>query len=145
MEKAGESRMHRMDRRSRNLLALVVAVLGACASGGCIYIPTFGASEGENVSRFVGAADSKRTLRLGLSTRHDVIALLGGPTAASDESVLISHAPQDSHTLIYRWQTLQGYGGMLIGPCSGLGWFKDYRSLTFQFNDGGVIDRIKQE
>jgi len=134
-----------MDRLSRNLVALVVTALGACAAGGCIYIPTFGATEGQNVSKFVGAADSKRPLRVGLSTRHDVIELLGEPKATSDDSVLISRAPQDSHTLIYRWQTLQGYGGMLIGPCSGLGWFKDYHSLTFQFNDGWIIDRTKQE
>ena len=134
-----------MDRLSRNFIALVVAVLGACASGGCIYIPTFGATEGQNVSKFVGAADSKRPLRVGVSTRQDVIELLAEPKATSDDSVLISHAPQDSHTLIYRWQTLQGYGGMLIGPCHGLGWFKDYHSLTFQFNNGGVIDQIKQE
>jgi hypothetical protein len=134
-----------MDRLSRSFIALVVAVLGACASGGCIYIPTFGATEGQNVSKFAGAADSKAPLRVGLSTRHDVIQVLGEPKATCDDWVLKAHAPQDSHTLVYCWQTLQGYGGMLIGPCSGLGWLKDYHSLTFHFNNGWVIDQIKQE
>jgi hypothetical protein len=134
-----------MNRLSRNFIALGVAVLGACASGGCIFIPTFGATEGQDVSKFVGAADSKAPLRVGVSTRHDVIERLGEPKATSDDSISISHAPEDSHTLIYRWQTLWAYGGMLIGPCHGLGWFKDYHSLTLQFNDGWVIDRIKQQ
>jgi len=134
-----------MNRLCRDFITVVVAVLGVCASGGCIFIPTFGATEGENVSKFVGAADSKAPLRVGVSTRHDVIELLGEPKATPDDWVLKSNAPQDSHTLIYHWQTLWCYGGMLIGACSGLGWFKDYHSLTFHFNNGWVIDQIKEQ
>jgi len=129
----------------RNVLTLAVAVLGACGCGGCIYIPTFGiGGEGRDVSKDVGDADSKRPLRVGVSTKHDVIELLGEPTPKSDGAVE-SRAGDDLRELTYRWQTREGYGGMLIGPCHGLGWFMDYHSLTLHFDKRWVIDRVKWE
>ncbi|HET6247588.1 MAG TPA: hypothetical protein VFE47_07825 [Tepidisphaeraceae bacterium] len=130
---------------SRNLIAWLIAVIGACASGGCVFIPAFGVTQGQDVSKSVGTADSKAPLRVGLSTRNDVIKLLGEPKPAADDWILKGGEPKDSHKLIYYWQTLQWYGGMLLGPCSGLGWLKDYHSLAFHFDNGWVIDQVKQQ
>jgi hypothetical protein len=133
-----------MTRLSRTLFTLALAALGASMTGGCIYIPAFG-TEGKDVSRYFGEANSDAPLRVGVSTKDEVISLLGEPKSLPDDAVFGVVQSQDPQALTYRWQTRRGYGGMLIGSCSGLGWFKDDHSMTLYFDDRQVIDRRRQD
>src|SRR4051812_30229430 len=83
-------------KRFRSTRSLTVAILLIAVAvwllAGCIYIPTFNATvKGNNVSGEVGPPQSKKLLRTGIATRHDVERLLGPPSCANTDQSEIAY------------------------------------------------------
>jgi hypothetical protein len=64
------------------LLPVALLAIGLYLLVGCVYIPTFGGlKSGRNYAKQVGDAKSKAAIRVGVSTRDDVLRAFGEPYA----------------------------------------------------------------
>ncbi len=108
----------------RFVLPATLIGLGVFLLVGCIYIPTFnGVKTGQNYSKKVGDAKSRKPVRVGRSTFEDVLRILGAPSATK---------PGDE-ALAYAW-TVQT--GVAIWPlCFHAEPINGYRTLVLRFDD----------
>ena len=115
-------------RRTRLLLPLALAAIGAWLLAGCIFVPTFDKTiRGRNVSKYVGSAKQNRPLRLHAATRDDVLRVLGEPHYASP----------DRTRLGYQWDVLNGYW---VWPLCFSGYRQEGRRvLLLTFDEAGVL------
>jgi hypothetical protein len=115
-----------MRHRLGLLLPLVLASIGVGLLVGCIYIPTFGAAvSGRNVAKQVGDARSRKPVRVGTSTRDDVLRLLGAPQASK----------ADGTGVAYMWSVRNG---VAVWPlCFQAESIIGYRTLVLRFDEAG--------
>ena len=112
----------------RLLLPAMLAAVGVFLLIGCIYIPTFNAvKQGENYSKKVGDAKSRKPVRVGKSTLQDVLRVLGKPAASASGDA----------ALAYTW-TVQT--GVAVWPlCFHADALKGYRTLVLRFDAEGRL------
>src|ERR1041384_8305919 len=117
-----------MKSKARMGIAVALTLLGAAALSGCLIIPTFNVTtDGRNVSRDVGNADSRKPVRIGFS-RDQVVQVLGPPHFANDDGSMIA----------YRWQVMES---IVIAPLCGM-WAdaqKSSRYLGLRFDEDGTL------
>ena len=91
--------MRHLAKHRPALLPALLIVLGVCLLQGCLFIPTFDKlKSGKDVSKAVGDANSRKRLRVGVSTLDDVIAVLGPP----------HYATPDRSEVAYVWTVTNG-------------------------------------
>src|SRR5215204_20189 len=115
-------------RRTRLLLPLALAAIGAWLLAGCIFVPTFDKTiRGKNVSKYVGSQRQKRPLRLHAATRDDVLRVLGEPHYASPDRTRIA----------YEWDVRNGYW---VWPLCFAAYAQEGRRvLLLTFDEEGVL------
>ena len=116
-------------RRIRRLLAPVaLIVIGVWLLAGCVYIPTFSTTtSGKSVGGSVGAADSRRPLRVSRSTLDDVLRVLGKPP----------HATSDGRVLAYPWSVRHG---IVVWPLCFAGYsVNGQRTLVLRLDERHVL------
>lgn len=117
-----------MNRRLRVLVPIVLSGWGFGMLSGCLFIPTFDkVVDGENVAKRVGNAESDRPVRVGQTTRDEVVRVLGLP----------SHASPDGRLAVYTWKVRNG---LIVWPLC----FQAYsqfgaRGLELRFDPTGVL------
>ena len=118
-----------MNRRVRVLIPILLSACGFSMLSGCFFIPTFDkVVEGENVARQVGGRESDRAVRVGHTSRDEVVRRLGQPDFASP----------DGTQAVYRWQVRNG---VYVWPLC----FHAYgrfggRALALRFDRAGVLE-----
>lgn len=117
---------HHSSRRA--LLPIVLIALGLYLLVGCIYIPMFGrTTDGKNVRRAVGDANSRRPLRVSRASRDDVLRVLGPPYVAAS----------DGSALAYTWRV---QNGIAIWPfCFMADSIDGMRTLVLRFDQAGKL------
>lgn len=95
---------------------------------GCVYVPMFGRTTlGTDVSKKVGGAQSRKPVRVGRSTRQEVLRALGAPYAESAEG----------RVLAYAWRAQNGF---TIWPlCFTADSVDSWRTLVLRFNADHVL------
>lgn len=117
-----------MKRRLRVLVPILLSAWGVGLLSGCLFIPTFDkVIQGEDVAKRVGDAKSGLPVRVGLTTRDDVVRLLGMPHFGSP----------DGRQAVYAWKVRNG---VFVWPLC----FHAYggfgaRGLELRFDEAGVL------
>jgi hypothetical protein len=93
--------MRRPNRRI--IVPAILAALGTWLLVGCIYIPTFGTTvRGRNAGGEVGAAASRKPVRVAGSTLADAIRVLGEPPQATADRRVVAY-PWTVRNGIFVW------------------------------------------
>jgi len=125
-----------MTRRAL-ILPTLLALAGVLMLAGCIYIPTFGVSvEGtSNLQKKVGAADSKKPIRLNTSTRSEVEQVFGQPYDAK----------VDGTQTVYAWTRRWGIAWLPLCFWNRLGYVPDDRTKWFllTYNSDHVLVKVE--
>ena len=110
------------------LLPIALLALGVWLLVGCIYLPMFNrTTHGKNHATKVGPADSRKPVRVGQTTRDQVLKLLGMPYVQAS----------DGSALAYTW-TIQH--GVAVWPlCFTANSVKGYRTLVLRFDAEGRL------
>ena len=112
---------------------LVLLAIGGCLLFGCIpLLGTFNKIGGDvRPERKIGAADSKRPIRLGAATRERVIEVLGDPALMSE----------DGRAMVFKYQVVNGY---LVWPlCFSIDRTPGQRYLALSFDERDRLTRYK--
>jgi hypothetical protein len=105
----------------------------ACLSG-CIFVPTFNMTRGgTNAAGKIGDAKSSKPVRLGTTTREQVLTVLGAPAAVS----------YNGRDVAYRWEVLNGF--WLAPLCFSTLDARGYRLAVLRFDDAGVLRSVEYE
>lgn len=115
-------------KTARVVIPCLIAVIGLMAITGCFFVPTFnGVVEGDDAAAKIGDANSKKPLRIGTSTRDDVIRVLGPPEPEV----------KGEGRLLYTWKV---QNGAWVWPLcfSAAGQF-GVRGLELNFDDSGTL------
>src|SRR5688500_11195061 len=113
-------------RGARLTAALLLIVLAVAALHGCLYIPR--SSGLPDVADAVGDAESNKPIRVGVSTREDVLDRFGSR---------YNVGPHEN--IRYTWEELKGQWVGLCYPGWPEGARYRTRSATFHFDDRGVL------
>jgi hypothetical protein len=111
--------------RAKLLLPIFLAISGIAMLSGCIYIPTFGLSvhDTSNLKKKVGDAGSNKPIKLNVSTRAEVIALIGEPMDTTLDNLVAAYA----------WNRRWGVWFFPLCFWNDLGYFADDRTRYFRF------------
>ena len=112
----------------RLLLPITLIVIGTLLLGGCFFIPTFNSPvNGPPPIEKVGQAKSRKPVRVGATSREQVLTILGPPAAQTS----------DGRVLAYTWEVLRG---IWVWPlCFMIEQRPGARTLVLRFDDGGVL------
>src|SRR5688572_22460469 len=92
------------------LLPAFLSAVGVWLLAGCIYIPTFGTvTAGKNVAGKVGDEGSRRPLRVGQATKHDVFNLLGLPHVTKSDGSAVAYTWNVRNAFVVWPLCFQGY------------------------------------
>src|SRR5687767_5405683 len=118
----------------RLLIPSVLAALGFGILSGCIYLPTSEKTvRGTNVSAKVGKRDSSKPIRIGVTSRDQILDIVGAP----------AHASPDQTRLTYVWQVHSGVWFwplcFFLGPDAMTHPQAGRRALTLSFDSRGIL------
>jgi len=123
--------------RAKLIPPIFLAVLGVAMLSGCIYVPTFGVSvhDTSNLKKKVGHAHSDKPIKLNVSTRQEIIALIGKPM----DSTL------DDSVAVYPWHRRWGVWFFPLCFWNELGYFADDRTRYFRFtyNSDHILTKVE--
>ena len=121
-------------KRLRLLLPAALAGVGVFLLVGCIYVPMFNkVEEGQNYSKKVGNAKSRKPIRVGRAHRDDVMRVLGAPPYASP----------DGRRAAYPWSVTNG---IWVWPlCFNAYAQRGNRALLLDFDEKGIVRGFRVE
>ena len=121
--------------RFRIVAPLVLLVTGLWLLEGCLFIPTFNKLKpgDRNAAADVGEATAHRPLRVGTSTRDDVMRVLGPP----------AFARPDWSAIAYQWRVTNG---IWVWPlCFSAYSQEGKRMLIVEFDSAGMLRSFRVE
>jgi hypothetical protein len=123
-----------MTQRRRLVRPVALLALGIWLLQGCLFIPTFNAvKEGENLSKKLGDAASRRPIRIGVTTRDQVVAILGPPPFVRP----------DGTAAAYDWTVTNG---IWVWPLCFTAYAQEgKRALVLGFDESGVVRSYRVE